>query len=61
MTQALQKKVSAQANEIARRDQIIERLTRENIARRRLLLNALNAVPGWEIDARAELDTRPRR
>lgn len=55
------KKISKQASEIARQKQLLEAAAKENIARRRIIRNALDNMPGWEIDARAELDTRGKK
>lgn len=57
----LKKKISKQASEIARQKQLLEAAAKENIARRRIIRNALDKAEGWEIDARAELDTRWRK
>lgn len=57
----LQRTIQRQRTDLGNKDLKIERLTRENIERRRILRNALDGQAGWEVDARAELDTRPRR
>lgn len=58
---SLEKTIQRQRADLGNKDLKIERLTRENIERRRILRNALDGQAGWEVDARAELDTRPRR
>lgn len=55
------RKISKQASEIARQKQQIEAMTTERAVLRRIIRNALDDVWGWQIDARAELDTRGKR
>lgn len=57
----LQRTIQRQRTDLGNKDLKIERLTRENIERRRILRNALDGQAGWELDARAELDMRGKR
>lgn len=54
----LQRAMQRQRTDLGNKDLKIERLTKENIERRRILRNALDGQAGWEVDARAELDMR---